>query len=87
MEAFFSVDSLKTADFVILKRLNADSVAAPYGAMRTIETFNGIDQPFNRTWDIPPKLAEKTDIWVSCIATAGSSDVSTSFDILLIKDA
>ena len=86
IEAFFSVDSLKTADFTIFRRTNADAVTAPYGTMRAIETFNGIDTPFPRSWDVPIKLEEKTDIWVSCIAAAGSTDVSASFDLLLIKD-
>ena len=84
--AFFTVDSLKTADFYLFRRTNADAIAAPYGAQRVIETFNGVSRPFSRTWDVPIKLTEKTDIWVSCIAASAATNVSASFDILLIKD-
>lgn len=82
--AAFTTDSNsgKTADFFLWRRENADTVAAPYSPKRIIETFNGVTS-FQRSWDVPIKLPEKTDIWVSTVGSGAGTNSSASFDILM----
>jgi len=86
LHSFFSVDSLKTATFWLMRRPNANTIAAPFSSKRIIDTFDGISAPFDRNWSIPVKLDEKTDVWVAVKAAATATDVCASFDIILVKN-
>jgi len=86
MHAFCSVDSNKSGTFWLWRRLSADVTSAPFGAKRAIDIFDGIKQPFERTWTTPIKLEEKTDIWFSLISAGADTNASAAFDILLVDN-
>lgn len=79
--------STKAATFYLNMREGADIVSAPFKAKRIKETFNGIIGDTDRVWDVPLKLSEKSDVWVSTTGFATGSNSSASFDILLVRNA
>jgi hypothetical protein len=82
VHAFFSVDANKTATFWLMRRLSSNTVAAPFGAKRILETFDGIKTPFAREWEAPIKLDSGTDIWVAVKGEGSGTSVSASFDLI-----
>jgi hypothetical protein len=84
--ASFSSAGNKAADFYMWRRFNADTVAAPYGVKRIIETFNGVAESLDRSWDVPIKLPEKTDIWASAVGAGTGTNSSVAFDIILVDN-
>jgi len=81
--ANFTAAGNKLSDFYLWRRFNADTVAAPYGVKRIIETFNGVSSYLSREWHIPIRLPEKTDIWGSVLGAGTGSNASVAFDIVM----
>lgn len=85
-DAKFTATAVKASDFYLIRRENADTVAAPFSAKRLIDVYYGVIAFFHREWKVPLKLPEKTDIWASVIGAGTGSDASVAFDILLVKN-
>jgi len=81
-------DSSKSVDIVFFKRINANVIAAPYGAMRAQAAFTGITDNqdlMTKTWKGP--FPEYTDLGFMAIrSSAGSSSVSVDFEIIEVTN-
>ena len=78
--------SLKATSFFLWRREGADVVSAPYTPKRAIDARTGIVSQIFATWEIPIKLPEKTDIWMSAQGDAAGSDATGGFTILLVRN-
>lgn len=84
-----SVDSSKTVDVMFVRRLNADTVTAPFSPMRVVADFVAVQGAFKgNQMEIPVDgvFPARTDLlWLAKVAS-GSASISISYDILIIKD-
>ena len=81
------VDSTKTPDVILFHRPNILETAAPYTAMRVIQSFIGVVESMNTNYDVPlgpfPAL---TDIGFMGTVSTGSAAISVDFTIVLVDD-
>lgn len=83
-----SVDSTKSVDAILFQRRNILDTAAPYSAMRTVESYVGLEgaNAFNPDYPIGP-FPELTDIGFLAKVTSSTASISASFELILVKSA
>lgn len=86
IHATFQAAGNKASDFFLFRRFNADTVSAPYGVKRLIEYFSGLTYHLTRSWDVPIKLPEKTDVWASVIGAGSGTNAAVTFDLILVDN-
>ncbi len=84
-----SVDSTKAVDIIFVRRLDADTIAAPFTPMRAITEYVAVSGSLTpETGMIPVNGAftARTDLlWLGKVAS-GTASISILYDILLVAD-
>lgn len=79
-----TVETTKSALYVFFQRPNADTVSAPYSAMRAIEVDRGVVSSDGREYNPPVgPYVGPCDIGFMGAATSGTADITIDFEILL----
>lgn len=88
MSKCISIESNQPADIFFFKRLNADDITPPYGAMRLVEEEQGVENFFCVNFKSPiQSFPEKSDVgFMGKKSGAGSASISVDFELLLIKN-
>lgn len=85
VRAHANVSGNQAADLRLCQRRNADTVTAPFSAMRIIIAVDGIAGVWTRTFDAAITIPAKTDVWWDGQATGGqNTDVDAAYDLWLI---
>jgi len=84
IHATFQASGNKPSDFYLWRRNGSDTVSAPYTPKRLIEYYSGVSDSIPRSWDVPIKLTEKTDIWASAVGTGAGTNGIVTFDLILV---
>lgn len=81
-----TVNAVRTVDFRMFKREDADTIAAPFGPLRLISEFDGIGEAgMTRRYSCPPEaLPAMTDIITRAKSDSSTAGVSVEFDAILI---
>jgi len=80
------VEGNKNANITAFVRPEADNVTSPFTAKFAIAHFDGILGKFDFTYeDHPIQIEEKSDIWVSTLATQ-AAEVGASFGLVCLRN-
>jgi hypothetical protein len=86
-EVYLDVESNKAADILMFQRPDADTVSAPYAAMRVVQDFNGVEAEVIEQFSSPlGPFPASTDIGFMAKVASGTGSVSVDFEILLVED-
>ena len=80
-----SVDSNSRIDFRGYRRTNDDESSAPYAARQIFQNHSGLRESQDFAHDVYFSFPEKTDIWYAGAAVSGTSGVSVSYDLILVR--
>ncbi len=84
-----AVDSTKAVDIIFVRRLNADTIAAPFSPMRAVTEYvsvTGALQPGAKNIPINSGFPARTDLlWLGKVAS-GTASISILYDVLLVAD-
>jgi hypothetical protein len=81
----FGSNAGESSSFSVWRRDDSDTIAAPFGAKELIYNAPYLKTMVFMPMEVPVKLPEKTDIWMTCIGGTGGSYVTGSFDIILVS--
>ncbi len=84
-----SVDSTKAVDLLFVRRLDADTIAAPFTPMRAITEYVAVSGSFPPHGGLIPingALPPRTDLLWLAKVSSGTGSVSILYDILLVQD-
>ena len=83
------VDAVKPAEVRLWRRPNGDDVATPFSGARVVNRDSSATGYNNIEFRSPIFLAEKTDIWVSALASSGggATNVQSTYDLWCMKNA
>jgi len=87
--SFVNVDAVKAATFYFWQRQNADVITAPFSSRRLIFRLDGISGASFFNPDTPigsSGFPEKTDLWMSSVASLSNTIVESDFEIVLIDN-
>jgi len=80
----FSVNSTKAVDLIMFQRPEIDTVAAPYGAMRVVRQYSGLETTGTIQFKYPLEFDAYTDVGFLAKATSGTADLSVQMDGILL---
>ena len=84
-----SVDSTKAVDIIFIRRMDADTIAAPFPPMRAITEYVAVSGSLTPETGLIPvngAFPARTDLlWLAKVAS-GTASISVLYDILLIAD-
>jgi len=80
------VESTKSVELKLDYRLNADDVTVPYTAKRVAIDYAGLSGVVNLDAANPLVFPAKTDIWITCDASSGTSAVSGRYNLRLVPN-
>ena len=85
-EITMSVDSVKTASIYLFRRDNANTITAPYSAMRLVEQYDGVQgiQTIHPPAPIGPFIGP-SDIGFMAKVASTTASVSVNFEILTFE--
>ena len=83
-----TVDSTKAVDIMVLRRENADTVSAPFSALRLITQAVGVAGYLSLGQSLSPhnSFGEMCDIGFMAKVASSTAEVTCHFEILLIAD-
>lgn len=82
-----TVDSGKVINFYLFQRPNANTVVAPFGAIRVVRQYDGLVAGVSAiALSIPIFFTEYTDVLFMAETTSGTADVSVQFDGELVTN-
>ncbi len=84
-DVHISVNSGKYADLTWFQRIKADQTAAPFGALRIINTYDGVVGTVDLTYSVPIKFDQRTDVYFIGNAGAGGGAASVEYSGYLVK--
>lgn len=81
-----TAESSKSVDVRLFQRLSADTVAAPFGAVRIVGQWTGVAGEIQEKIGSNHIIAEKTDLYVSAKVSTGTASVAVNYDLILVDN-